>query len=110
MHNNMIKTPEYYLSLDLEKAKDVIPIEKEERIDSEIFCDVITAIYEKSKVEKIDVLKLKYYLGEPDRKEITQEYEVWEYDWNGTHDGNKFKSKTPYKIVDGIIVGLVKSA
>ena len=105
----MAKPVEYYLDLDLEKSATLLPEEREQRIRSELFADLINAIYFKSKNTEIDCLLIRRILGEPDNKTTLSDHETWDYEWVGLSEGVEFRSKTAFMIVKGMVVGLSKN-
>ena len=105
----MTKPVEYYLDLDLDKSATLLPEEREQRIRSEVFADLINAIYFKSKNTEIDCLMVLRVLGEPDNKTALSDHETWDYEWVGLNEGVEFRSKTVFLIVKGIVGGLSKN-
>lgn len=103
----MIKDYDYYMSLDLFAVAIEIPTEREARLRSEAFGDLISAIICQCKSQSITVSQPQDLLGEPDRiRQWAGGGIIWEYDWIGTHGPNEYFSITPFVLQSDRVVGI----
>jgi hypothetical protein len=106
---SMIKTLDYYKTLDLGSVPDHIKNDTKERIADERWGDVVTAIAIRSEYEMLDAGDLIAFIGKPDSIATQGAAEVWNYHWVGFHGANRYTSCTPFRVLNGRVMGVVQN-
>lgn len=104
--DRVVKTLDYYRSLDLRRLAEKVPVGREARVRSEAFQELLTALAMRYATERFTGVDLRMILGEPDAVRHTEDEEVWEYRWVGEHCSEEYRSTTPFLVKNGQVVGV----
>lgn len=104
----MIKTIDYYLSVDLVESALAISSHSGWRGDCNAFKDAIPSLLYQSEVREVSTQEILQTLGDPDRTRDVGKRQVFEYDWADWHGPTRYTSTTHFMTSENKLIGLDK--